>query len=78
MRKQHFQLRTKILIGLAVALVLGLGVGQNALAQKGVPDSFADLAEKEGHVAVNISTTRVVEPLRRFLPFQIYIGLLVS
>jgi len=70
MKRQHFQLRTRILMGLVIALVLGFGIGQNTLAIEGVLDSFAELADKEGHVAVNISTTRVVESVRRPFPFR--------
>jgi len=70
MKKQHRQLRTKIFMALAITLFLGFGFGQNALAERGVPDSFAQLAEKEGHVAVNISTTKVAKGVRRALPFQ--------
>ena len=62
----------KILISLAlvIALVLGFGLGQNAMAKKGVPDSFAELAAKQGHVAVNISSTKIVKTMRRLSPFQ--------
>jgi len=70
MKKQHLQLRTKIFVALTITLFLGFGVGQNALAKTDVPGSFAELADKEGHVAVNISTTKVVKGVRRAFPFQ--------
>jgi len=70
MKKQHFQLRTKVFMALGIALLLGFGVGRNALAKGDVPDSFAELAEKEGHVAVNISTTKVVRGFKGPSPFQ--------
>jgi serine protease Do len=68
MKNQGLGLSKKIFLGLVITLLLGFGVGQNALAKGGVPDSFAELAAKEGHVAVNISTTRIVTGVRRFLP----------
>ena len=55
---------------LVITLFLGLGLSQYALARKkSVPDNFVELAAKEGHVAVNISTTKLVK-FRRFSPFQ--------
>jgi serine protease Do len=68
MKNKGLGLTKKIFLGLVVTLLLGFGVGQNALAKGGVPDSFAELAAKEGHVAVNISTTKIVKGVRRFLP----------
>jgi len=70
MKNQRIQIIKKTLWCLFIALFLGFGLSQNALAKAGVPDSIAELAEKEGHVAVNISTTRVVKGVRRSLPFQ--------
>jgi serine protease Do len=74
MKNHHIQTIKikKILISLAlvIALVLGFGLGQNAMAKKGVPDSFAELAAKQGHVAVNISSTKTVKTMRKFFPFQ--------
>ncbi len=72
MRTQRFGLGKRVCISLALAIILlsGFGVGQNALAKRGVPDSFAELADKQGHVAVNISTTKVVKGVGRFSPFQ--------
>ena len=72
MKSQRFGLSKRVCISLAlvVTLLLGSGVGQNALAKRGVPDSFAELADKQGHVAVNVSTTKVVKGVRRFFPFQ--------
>jgi len=43
---------------------------QNAVAKKGVPDSFAELAAKQAHVAVNISTTKIVKSIQKFSPFR--------
>jgi serine protease Do len=67
MKDQRFQIIKGIIISLAlvIGLVLVLGVGQVVSAQNNVPDSFAELAAKEGHVAVNISSTRVVKGFRR-------------
>ena len=72
MRTQRFGLSKRVCISLTLAITLlsGFGVGQNALAKRGVPDSFAELADKQGHVAVNISTTKVVKGVGRFSPFQ--------
>jgi len=72
MKNQRYQIIKKTLISpaLVISLFLVLGVGQNALARRGVPDSFAELADRQGHVAVNISSTKVVKGFRRPLPFQ--------
>jgi len=72
MRDQRFGLSKEVYISLALAIILVLisGASHHALATRGAPDSFAELAEKEGHVAVNISTTRVVKGVKRFFPFQ--------
>ncbi len=61
----------KILISVAViaGLVLGMAVARDVSAQASVPDSFAELVAKEGHVAVNISTTKVVRGFGRSFPF---------
>ncbi|MBE9542771.1 MAG: DegQ family serine endoprotease, partial [Proteobacteria bacterium] len=45
-------------------------LSQNAVAKKGIPDSFAELAAKQAHVAVNISTTKIIKSIKRFSPFQ--------
>jgi serine protease Do len=70
MKNYCFGLSKKIFMGLVITLLLGFGVGQNALAEISVPESFAELASKQSHVAVNISTTKVVKAIRRFFPFQ--------
>ena len=72
MKTQRFGLSKRVCMSLALAIILlsGFGVGQNALAKRGVPDSFAELADKQGLVAVNISTTKVVKGVGRFSPFQ--------
>jgi len=67
MKDKHIQIIKRILISLClvIALFLVFGAAQDASAQNSVPDSFAELAAKEGHVAVNISSTRVVKGFRR-------------
>jgi len=70
MKNQYFQLSKKIFMVLVIILFLAFGLGQNALAKKGIPDSFAELAAKQAHVAVNISTTKIIKSIRRFSPFQ--------
>ncbi len=69
MKNRYLKLSNKIFMGLVIALVLGFGLGHNALAKSSVPDSFAELAAKQGHVAVNISTTKTVKTIRRFFQF---------
>ena len=69
MKNQRLNPNKKILMGLAIALVLGFGLGQDASARRGVPDSFAELADQQSHVAVNISTTKTIKGIRRFSPF---------
>jgi serine protease Do len=54
---------------LAISLLLGLTLPQGAMARSDVPESFASLADKVGHVAVNISSTKVVKPMRKFFQF---------
>jgi serine protease Do len=58
-----------IFLVLTVSLVLGIAAVKGVSAQTGVPDSFAELAARVGHVAVNISTTKVVRGFRRSFPF---------
>ena len=70
MKNQHFQRSKKISMGFAIIFVLTFFFSQNALAKKGIPDSFAELAAKQAHVAVNISTTKIVKSIQRFSPFQ--------
>jgi serine protease Do len=59
----------KIIFVIAVSLFFGLAFCQEAMARGDVPESFAELADKVGHVAVNISSTKVVKPMRRFFQF---------
>ncbi|MBW2309929.1 MAG: DegQ family serine endoprotease [Deltaproteobacteria bacterium] len=54
---------------LALSLFLCLALHPWATARSTVPESFASLADKVGHVAVNISSTKVIKPTGRFLPF---------
>jgi serine protease Do len=70
MKNQRYQLSKKIFMGLVIILFLACGLTQNALAKKRIPDSFAELAAKQGHVAVNISTTKTIKTIRRPSPFQ--------
>lgn len=69
MKNQRINLNKKILMGLAIALVLAFGLGQDASAKRGVPDSFAELADQQSHVAVNVSTTKTIKGMRKFSPF---------
>ena len=69
MMNRCFQLKKTFFTGLFIMLFLGFGLLQNSLAATGVPGSFAELAEKQAHVAVNISTTKTVT-FKRFSPFQ--------
>lgn len=70
MKNQRFQRNRKIFLGVIIVLFLGLWLSQNAIAKNGIPESFAELAAKQSHVAVNISTTKIVKSIQRFSPFQ--------
>jgi serine protease Do len=70
MKNQRFQINKKISMGLVIILVLTFWFSQNAVAKKGIPDSFSELAAKQAHVAVNISTTKTIKSTQRFSPFQ--------
>jgi len=70
MKNQYFQLSKKIFMVLVIIIFLAFGLVQNAVAKNGIPDSFAELAAKQAHVAVNISTTKTIKAIRRFSPFQ--------
>jgi serine protease Do len=71
MKNERIHRTIKILICMALvgSFLFGIGVARDVSAQTGIPDSFAELVAKEGHVAVNISTTKVVRGFRRSLPF---------
>ncbi len=69
--RTHRTIKILICMALAGSLLFGIGVARDVSAQKtGIPDSFAELVAKEGHVAVNISTTKVVKGFGRSLPFR--------
>ncbi|HUV59327.1 MAG TPA: DegQ family serine endoprotease [Desulfatiglandales bacterium] len=68
MKNQLFQQINKVLLSLAIVPVLVFGLGEDVFAKNSVPDSFAQLAAKQSHVAVNISTTKTVKTTRRFSP----------
>jgi serine protease Do len=70
MKNQRFQLSKKIFLGLIIVFFSALWLSQNAVAKNGIPDSFAELAAKQAHVAVNISTTKIVKSIQRLSPFQ--------
>jgi serine protease Do len=70
MKNQRFQRNRKIFLGVVIGLFTALLFSQNAVAKNGVPDSFAELAAKQAHVAVNISTTKIVKSMQRLSPFQ--------
>jgi serine protease Do len=59
----------KVIVILAVCLLFSLAFHQEVMARSSVPESFAELADKVGHVAVNISSTKVVKPMRKFFQF---------
>lgn len=59
----------KIILVIAVSLLSGFVFYQEVMARGDVPESFAELADKVGHVAVNISSTKVVKPMGRFFQF---------
>ncbi len=59
----------KIILAIAVSLLSGFVFYQEVMARGDVPESFAELAAKVGHVAVNISSTRVVKPTGRLFQF---------
>ena len=70
MKNQGVRPIQKVCMVFLIIFLVGFVSGQNALAKNDVPRSFAGLAEKQGDVAVNISSTRVVKGANRFLPFQ--------
>ncbi len=70
MKNQRFQLSRKIFLCLVVVFFSAFWLSQNVVAKNGIPDSFAELAAKQAHVAVNISTTKTIKAIRRFSPFQ--------
>jgi serine protease Do len=72
MREQYFRLnsRTFIFTVMIMTFLLGLGLSNNSLAKNSVPDSFAELAARQGSAAVNISTTKTVKTTKRFPQFQ--------
>ena len=70
MKNQYFQLSKKIFMVLVIVFFSAFWLSQNAVAKKGIPDSFAELAAKQAHVAVNISTTKIIKSIKRFSPFQ--------
>jgi len=70
MKNQRFQRNRKIFLSVVIVLFSAMLFSQNAVAKKGVPDSFAELAAKQAHVAVNISTTKIVKSIQKFSPFR--------
>jgi serine protease Do len=54
---------------IAISLFSGFFLPDVVMARGDVPESFAELADKVGHVAVNISSTKVVKPMSRFFQF---------
>jgi serine protease Do len=70
MRREDFQfLAKKVVLLVAVSLFFSFTLQLEAMAQSDVPGSFAELNDKVGHVAVNISSTKVVKPTDRFFQF---------
>jgi serine protease Do len=70
MNNQRFQLSKKIFLGVVIVFFSTFWLSQNAVAKNSIPDSFAELAAKQAHVAVNISTTKIVKSMQRLSPFQ--------
>ncbi len=70
MNNQRFQRSKKIFLGAVIVFFSAFWLSQNAVAKNGIPESFAELAAKQAHVAVNISTTKIVKSIQRFSPFQ--------
>ena len=70
MKNQRFQRSKTIFLGLVIVFFSAFWLNQNAVAKNGIPDSFAELAAKQAHVAVNISTTKIVKSMQRLSPFQ--------
>jgi len=70
MKNQRFQLSKKFFPGLIIVVFSAFWLNQSAVAKNGIPDSFAELAAKQAHVAVNVSTTKIVKSMQRFSPFQ--------
>lgn len=72
MKEIDVRLNTKTFIYMIITLVLiiGLYAPKAGFAKNSVPDSFAELAAREGTSAVNISTTKTVKTSRSFSPFQ--------
>jgi serine protease Do len=64
-RNLHF-ITHAIVVSVALSLVFGFVFSKDVMASGDVPESFAELADKVGHVAVNISSTKVVKTMRRF------------
>ncbi len=69
MKHKHRYVTGRSIIYLVIIALLGLGCSQDVLAKKVVPESFAELADELGHVAVNISTTKTVKGVGRLSPF---------
>lgn len=70
MRRGVLQVLHGIIIPvIAISLVFGFFLPEEVMARGDVPESFAELAAKVGHVAVNISSTKVVKPMGRFFQF---------
>ena len=67
-RKLHF-INNALVVSVALSLVFGFVFCKDVMAKGDVPESFAELADKVGHVAVNISSTKVVKTMRRFFQF---------
>jgi len=66
MKREAFRFFSKkVLVIVAISIFFGLALHQKAMARGDVPGSFADLADKVGNVAVNISSTKVVKPMGR-------------
>jgi serine protease Do len=70
MKNQLLHQSKKIFLGLVIIFFSAFWLSQNAIAKNSIPDSFAELAAKQAHVAVNISTTKTVKSIQRFSPFQ--------
>jgi len=70
MKQGSLQFLPKMVVFIvAISLFFSIALCQESMARGDIPESFAELADKVGHVAVNISSTKVVKPMGKFFQF---------